>query len=186
MGIHAVFRTALAGALGRHARLHAGCDGRAAVRLRDPDAARRVSLVGCDRGPGQLRDADRLIGRRSCRGHARRPHRALPHAGLHDPGVFHRSGLSATSTGIVSLLVWRTLVGLGLGGEWSAGAVLVSESWPPQHRAKAIGLMQSGWAIGYMLAAAMTALILPRFGWRVLFLVGVLPALLTDLDPAAK
>ena len=89
------------------------------------------------------------------------------------------SGLSATSTGIVTLLLWRTLVGLGLGGEWSAGAVLVSESWPPQHRAKAIGLMQSGWAIGYMLAAAATGLILPRFGWRVLFLVGVLPALLT-------
>src|SRR5260370_6074140 len=83
---------------------------------------------------------------------------------------------SATSTGIVSLLAWRSVVGLGLGGAWSAGAVLVSESWPPQHRAKAIGLMQSGWALGYMLAAATTALILPRFGWRVLSLVGILPA----------
>jgi MFS family permease len=89
------------------------------------------------------------------------------------------SGLSATSTGLATLLVWRTLVGLGLGGEWSAGAVLVSEHWPPENRAKAIGLMQSGWAIGYMLAAFMTALILPRYGWRVLFLIGVLPALLT-------
>jgi len=55
----------------------------------------------------------------------------------------------------------------------------VSEHWPPENRAKAIGLMQSGWAIGYMLAAVVTALILPRFGWRILFLVGVLPALLT-------
>ena len=89
------------------------------------------------------------------------------------------SGGSATSTGIVSLLLWRAVVGLGLGGEWSAGAVLVAESWPPQHRAKAIGLMQSGWALGYMLAAATTAFILPRFGWRALFLVGVLPAFLT-------
>jgi MFS family permease len=86
---------------------------------------------------------------------------------------------SATSVGIVSLLAWRAVVGLGLGGAWSSGAVLVSESWPAQHRAKAIGLMQSGWAIGYMLAAATTALILPRFGWRVLFLVGILPAFLT-------
>jgi len=89
------------------------------------------------------------------------------------------SGGSATATGIVSLLLWRAVVGLGLGGEWSAGAVLVAESWPPQHRAKAIGLMQSGWALGYMLAAAATAFILPRFGWRVLFLVGVLPAFFT-------
>ncbi len=89
------------------------------------------------------------------------------------------SGLSATSTGIATLLFWRMLVGLGLGGEWSAGAVLVSEHWAPENRAKAIGLMQSGWAIGYMLAAVVTALVLPRFGWRVLFLTGVLPALLT-------
>lgn len=86
---------------------------------------------------------------------------------------------SATSTGLVSLLFWRALVGLGLGGEWSAGAVLVAESWPAEHRAKAIGLMQSGWAIGYILAAGVTAVILPRFGWRWLFLVGILPALVT-------
>jgi MFS family permease len=86
---------------------------------------------------------------------------------------------SATSVGLASLLAWRAVVGLGLGGAWSSGAVLVSESWPPQHRAKAIGLMQSGWAIGYMLAAATTALILPRYGWRMLFLVGILPAFLT-------
>jgi MFS family permease len=86
---------------------------------------------------------------------------------------------SATSMGLVSLLAWRAVVGLGLGGAWSCGAVLVSESWPPQHRAKAIGLMQSGWAIGYMLAAATTALVLPRFGWRILFLIGILPAFLT-------
>jgi len=89
------------------------------------------------------------------------------------------SGGSALSTGLASLLGWRAIVGLGLGGEWSAGAVLVSEHWPPEHRAKAIGLMQSGWAIGYMLAAGVTALVLPRFGWRILFLTGVLPAFFT-------
>ncbi|MBI3684341.1 MAG: MFS transporter, partial [Acidobacteria bacterium] len=89
------------------------------------------------------------------------------------------SGGSATATGLVSLLFWRALVGLGLGGEWSAGAVLVAESWPAEHRAKAISFMQSGWALGYMTASLLSAAILPRFGWRALFLVGVLPALLT-------
>jgi MFS family permease len=89
------------------------------------------------------------------------------------------SGGSAAATGLATLIVWRSIVGFGLGGEWSAGAVLVAESWPPRHRAKAIALMQSGWALGYMLAAASTAFILPRFGWRVLFLTGLFPALLT-------
>lgn len=86
---------------------------------------------------------------------------------------------SATSTGLYSLFFWRALVGIGLGGEWSAGTVLVAETWPPEHRAKAISFMQSGWAIGYMLASLVSALVLPVFGWRVLFLIGVLPALLT-------
>jgi len=84
---------------------------------------------------------------------------------------------SATSTGLWSLLFWRALVGLGLGGEWSAGAVLVAESWPAEHRARAIGLMQSGWALGYMLAAVVSGLLLPH--WRLLFLVGLFPAVLT-------
>jgi MFS family permease len=87
------------------------------------------------------------------------------------------SGGTALSTGYYSLLFWRGIVGLGLGGQWSAGAVLVAETWPPQHRAKAIGFMQSGWALGYMLAAGVTALVLPHFGWRALFLTGLFPAL---------
>ncbi len=89
------------------------------------------------------------------------------------------SGGAATSRGLADLLFWRGVIGLGLGGEWSAGAVLVAESWPSEHRAKAIGFMQSGWALGYMLAAGVSAVVLPRFGWRALVLVGVLPALLT-------
>src|SRR5262249_32644213 len=60
--------------------------------------------------------------------------------------------------------------------EWASGAVLVSETWPPQHRAKAIGIMQSGWALGYILAAIVAGLILPH--WRWLFVVGAAPALL--------
>lgn len=89
------------------------------------------------------------------------------------------SGGTALATGVWSLAIWRGLVGLGLGAEWSAGAVLVAESWPAENRGKAIGLMQSGWAIGYMVAAALTGLILPHYGWRVLFVIGIAPALLT-------
>ncbi|MEZ5401186.1 MAG: MFS transporter [Bryobacteraceae bacterium] len=86
---------------------------------------------------------------------------------------------SATAGSLPELMFWRAMVGLGLGGEWSAGAVLVAESWPAAGRAKAIGAMQSGWALGYMAAAAVSGFVLPRWGWRALFLVGVLPALLT-------
>lgn len=86
---------------------------------------------------------------------------------------------TALSHGLYDLLFWRALVGLGLGGEWSAGATLVAESWPGEHRGKAVSVMQSGWALGYMAAAALSAVILPRFGWRALFLCGLLPALLT-------
>ncbi len=85
---------------------------------------------------------------------------------------------TATAHSFGALVFWRALVGFGLGGEWSAGAVLVSESWPADKRGRAIAWMQSGWALGYMLAAAVTAVVLPRFGWRALFLTGLAPALL--------
>jgi MFS family permease len=85
---------------------------------------------------------------------------------------------TATAHSFGELIFWRALVGFGLGGEWSAGAVLVSETWPPERRGQAIGWMQSCWALGYMLAAGVTALVLPAFGWRVLFLTGLAPALL--------
>ncbi|MES1261487.1 MAG: MFS transporter [Acidobacteriota bacterium] len=85
---------------------------------------------------------------------------------------------TALSWNLASLLFWRALIGIGLGAEWSAGAVLVAETWPAEHRAKAVGIMQSGWALGYLLAAGITALILPRWGWRALFLTGLLPAVL--------
>jgi MFS family permease len=88
---------------------------------------------------------------------------------------------TALSWDLASLLFWRALIGIGLGAEWSTGAVLVAETWPAEHRAKAVGIMQSGWALGYMLAAGMTALILPRWGWRALFFAGLLPAILALL-----
>jgi MFS family permease len=89
------------------------------------------------------------------------------------------TALTATSGTLRALVFWRALVGIGLGGEWSAGSVLVAETWPAEHRGKAIGLMQSGWAIGTILAAVSAAFVLPRFGWRPLFVLGLLPALLT-------
>jgi MFS family permease len=83
-------------------------------------------------------------------------------------------GLSQTVT---QLAFFRFVLGLGMGGEWTTGAALIAEVWPPQHRGKALGLMQSAWAIGEMIAAAVTLAVLPRFGWRAVFFVGVLPAL---------
>src|SRR6188472_3644802 len=74
---------------------------------------------------------------------------------------------------------FRILLGLGMGGEWASGATLVSETWPEQHRGKALGIMQSSWAIGYGLAAIVVAVVLPGFGWRAVFFVGIVPALLT-------
>ena len=77
------------------------------------------------------------------------------------------------------LAIFRFLLGLGMGGEWASGATLVSETWPEKHRGKALGLMQSCWAIGYGAAAVVVALILPTYGWRAVFFVGILPALFT-------
>jgi len=89
------------------------------------------------------------------------------------------SGLSGLAQNLTQLAVARTLLGLGMGGEWASGALIVSETWPPQHRGKAVGIMQSGWAIGYILAAVCGWLVLPALGWRAMFFVGVLPALFT-------
>ena len=77
------------------------------------------------------------------------------------------------------LAIFRFLLGLGMGGEWASGATLVSETWPEKHRGKALGLMQSCWAIGYGAAAIVVALILPTYGWRAVFFVGIIPALFT-------
>jgi MFS family permease len=80
---------------------------------------------------------------------------------------------------VVQLAIFRFLLGLGSGGEWAAGGALVAEMWPAEHRGKAIGIAQASWAVGYALGATITAVILPHFGWRAVFFVGVLPALVT-------
>src|SRR5437867_4326505 len=83
------------------------------------------------------------------------------------------------------LLAARALLGLGFGGEWAAGAVLLGESIRAEHRGKALGIMQAGWAIGWGMATVLYAVsftMLPETtAWRVLFMVGILPALLVFL-----
>jgi len=88
------------------------------------------------------------------------------------------SGACGLSQTIVQLGICRFILGLGMGGEWTTGAALIAETWPAEHRAKALGLMQSTWAIGEMIAAGVVALVLPSLGWRAVFFVGVLPALI--------
>jgi MFS family permease len=90
--------------------------------------------------------------------------------------------LSGLARNFEQLLAARALMGLGFGGEWAAGAVLLGESMRPQHRGKALGFMQSGWAIGWAAAALLYALLFsllpPSTAWRVLFFVGSAPAVL--------
>lgn len=108
------------------------------------------------------------------------------------------TGISAFAPTVTFLLVCRLFLGIGMGGEWASGEVLVAEKWPKEHRGKVIGMVQSGWGIGYILAAILATLIIPNLqhgvtytipivgyqidgldlGWRILFLVGVLPAFL--------
>jgi MFS family permease len=80
------------------------------------------------------------------------------------------------------LLIARAVLGLGFGGEWAAGAVLMGEAIRPQYRGRAVGSVQSGWAIGWGLAVLAQAILFSYFpaeiAWRWMFAVGALPALL--------
>lgn len=84
-------------------------------------------------------------------------------------------GLTQT---IPQLAVFRFILGLGMGGEWTTAAALIAETWRAEHRGKALGLMQSAYAIGEAIAALVVLAIQPQFGWRAVFFVGVLPAFL--------
>lgn len=80
------------------------------------------------------------------------------------------------------LLVARTLQGLGFGGEWAVGSVLIAEMIRPAYRGKAVGLVQSSWAVGWgaavLVSMALFSFLPPEISWRVMFLLGLLPALL--------
>ncbi|WP_158811529.1 MFS transporter [Beijerinckia sp. L45] len=88
------------------------------------------------------------------------------------------SGLSGLAWSYGALLVIQLLFGIGFGGEWTASAALLMETVPERARAMASSLMMAGYEVGFFAAAGVQALLLPHFGWRVLFFVGVAPALL--------
>ena len=90
------------------------------------------------------------------------------------------TGLAALSQDWWHLAIYRFLTALGIGGEWAAGAALVAETWPEEKRAKAAGILQSAWAVGFFLAASFN-LLLAGYGWRVMFVIGVLPAFVSLL-----
>ena len=88
------------------------------------------------------------------------------------------SAACGLSHSIPQLATIRLLLGLGMGGEWSSGAALIAETWRAEHRGRALGLMQSAYAIGEAVAAIVVLMVFPHFGWRAVFFAGVLPALL--------
>ncbi len=89
------------------------------------------------------------------------------------------TGLCGLVQTALQLAICRMLLGFGMGGEWAAGAALVAETWPDEHRGKALAFMQSSWAIGYACGAAIFALVMPHYGWRGVFFAGLVPALFT-------
>jgi len=85
------------------------------------------------------------------------------------------SGLAPTYT---SFIILRALFGIGMGGEWGAGASLAMEKVPPKWRGMLSGVLQEGYALGYLLAACCFFFVFPKWGWRPMFFIGGLPALL--------
>src|SRR5438067_2378225 len=86
--------------------------------------------------------------------------------------------LTAFAPNFTIFLLLRALLGIGLGGEWGLGASLAMESLPTQARGLFSGILQQGYAFGYLLAALVYWIVFPMFGWRGLFIAGALPALL--------
>lgn len=76
------------------------------------------------------------------------------------------------------VIIFRTLFGFGMGAEWTAGTSLAMESFPPRGRRFASGMLQAGWPVGFLLAAATAYFVVPAFGWRAMFLIAAVPALM--------
>jgi len=87
------------------------------------------------------------------------------------------TGMCALAQGYWDLLAYRTIAGLGLGGEFGIGMALVAEAWPASKRARASSYVGLGWQLGVLAAAIATPLLLPTIGWRGMFAIGVLPAI---------
>lgn len=86
------------------------------------------------------------------------------------------TGLCAIAQGYWDLLIYRTIAGIGLGGEFGIGMALAAEAWPARHRAKASSYVALGWQVGVLAAALLTPLLLPVIGWRGMFVMGIFPA----------
>ena len=86
------------------------------------------------------------------------------------------TGLCAIAQGYWDLLIYRTIAGIGLGGEFGIGMALAIEAWPAKHRAKAASYVALGWQVGVLVAALLTPVLLPHIGWRGMFVVGIFPA----------
>jgi benzoate transport len=86
------------------------------------------------------------------------------------------TGLCALAQGYWDLLIYRTIAGIGLGGEFGIGMALVAEAWPASKRARASSYVGLGWQAGVLAAAVLTPLLLPSIGWRGMFAIGLFPA----------
>jgi MFS family permease len=89
------------------------------------------------------------------------------------------TGLCALAQGYTDLLIYRTIAGIGLGGEFGIGMTLVAEAWPASQRARASSYVGLGWQLGVLAAALLTPLLLPLIGWRGMFALGLLPAVVS-------
>jgi MFS family permease len=89
------------------------------------------------------------------------------------------TGLCALAQGYTDLLAYRTIAGIGLGGEFGIGMTLVAEAWPASQRARASSYVGLGWQLGVLAAALLTPLLLPVIGWRGMFALGLLPAVVS-------
>ncbi|ASL44265.1 Putative metabolite transport protein YjhB [Burkholderia sp. AD24] len=89
------------------------------------------------------------------------------------------TGLCALAQGYTDLLVYRTIAGIGLGGEFGIGMTLVAEAWPASQRARVSSYVGLGWQLGVLAAALLTPLLLPVIGWRGMFALGLLPAVVS-------
>jgi len=88
------------------------------------------------------------------------------------------TGMCALAQGYYDLLFYRTMAGLGLGGEFGIGMALVAEAWPASKRARASSYVGLGWQLGVLGAAILTPILLPMIGWRGMFAVGIFPAVI--------
>lgn len=87
-------------------------------------------------------------------------------------------GAVALAGSFTTVLVLRTLFGFGMGAEWTAGTTLAMENWPARSRGIASGVLQGSWAVGYLIAGLVAGVVVPAYGWRALFVIAAVPALL--------